>query len=210
MYGLMMGGIAGVATVSPTTWGLLLFAFEMYLLFRAVFLGPARVLWLLIPTFVLWANLDQSFLTGLVVLAAAAIGCLLDGKTQYWPRPPQPEKSAQQAAEPAGEHASESSTPRPASAFIILAICALGCLVNPFTYQVYADASSSLFPAFPAGDEDHDVRLAFVLRPVDPRTFRARLVSCSRRSTSSSCSGPGLVLLEHRDDFPGLDSCRSR
>ena len=70
----MMGGIAGVASVSPKTWALLLFSFEMYVLFRAFCLGRGRALWLLVPTFLLWANLDPSFLTGLMVLAAAVIG----------------------------------------------------------------------------------------------------------------------------------------
>ena len=73
-----------MATVSPRTWGLLLFALEIYILFRAFFQGRGRALWLLVPTFLLWANLDQSFLTGLVVLAAAAIGFWLDA--QKWCR----------------------------------------------------------------------------------------------------------------------------
>ena len=78
-FGIMMGGIAGPASVSPSTWGLLLLAFEMYILFRAFSLGRGGALWLLIPTFVLWANIDESFFTGLLVLAAAVIGRLLDG-----------------------------------------------------------------------------------------------------------------------------------
>ena len=78
-YGLMMGGIAGPGVVSPSTWGLLFFAFEMYVLFRAFSLGRGAALWLLIPTFLLWANVDVSFLSGLVVLAAAALGRVLDG-----------------------------------------------------------------------------------------------------------------------------------
>ena len=62
-----------MATVLPRTWGLLLLALEMYLLYRAIFQGRARAVWLLIPVFVLWANIDQTFLTGLVVLAETAI-----------------------------------------------------------------------------------------------------------------------------------------
>ncbi len=39
-------------------------------------LNRQRALWWLIPAFVLWANLDESFLTGLLVLAAAVAGRL--------------------------------------------------------------------------------------------------------------------------------------
>ena len=79
-YGIMMGGIAAPAFVAPATWGLLLFAFLMYILFQAFSLGRAgNPSGCLIPTFVVWANVDESFLTGLLVFAAAVIGRLLDG-----------------------------------------------------------------------------------------------------------------------------------
>ena len=140
-YGLMMGGIAGVASVSPKTWGLLLFAFELYILFRAFFLGRGGTLWLLIPTFLLWANIDQSFLTGLVVMTAAAVGFWLDGKNAI-AFVARPDKSESDLGNHGGESASELRPPRPATALVIAAICAAVCLVNPFTYQAYADAVS--------------------------------------------------------------------
>ena len=98
--------MSGVAGISPRTWGLLLFAFEMYILFRAFIQGRGRALWLLIPTFVLWANLDQTFLTGLLVLAAATIGCLLDARNVTRP--------AARKEKPDGKAAGSSSArPRP-------------------------------------------------------------------------------------------------
>ena len=95
-YGIMMGGIAGPGSISPRTWGVLLLAFEMYVLFGAFFLGRGWSLWLLIPTFLLWANIDQSFLTGLVVLAAAAVGFWLDRNNiaELVDRSGKPEKAA--------------------------------------------------------------------------------------------------------------------
>ena len=42
--GIMMGGISGPAFASPATWGILLLAFLMYILFQAFSLGRARSL----------------------------------------------------------------------------------------------------------------------------------------------------------------------
>jgi tetratricopeptide (TPR) repeat protein len=146
-YGLMMGGIAGVPSVSPKTWGLLLFAFEIYLLFRAFCQGRGRTLWLLIPTFLLWCNIDQSFLTGLLVLAVAAVGFWLDGDNVI-ALAAHREKSEKDSGDHAGVSTSESRPPRPATALLILGVCALACLVNPFTYHAYADAISPYVQLF--------------------------------------------------------------
>ena len=109
--GILMGGIAGPAFVSPPTWGLLLFAF-----LRCTYSsGPLRwdeagALWLLIPTFVLWANIDESFLTGLLVLAAAVVGRLFDGTDAAVPV-----KSVRKSPkkQQAGAKAEEEIAPRP-------------------------------------------------------------------------------------------------
>ncbi len=84
IYSIMMGGIAGTAYPAPFTWSQLLFAIELLVLFRAFSQGRAAGLWFLIPTFVLWANIDESFLTGLIVLAAAVAGRVLDGRNATW------------------------------------------------------------------------------------------------------------------------------
>ena len=146
-YGLMMGGIAGVASVSPKTWGLLLFSMEMYILFRAFSLRRGGTLWLMIPIFLIWANLDQSFLTGLVVMAAAAIGYWLDSKSVN-ELAARPEKSERTTGDEVGESTIESRPRRPATALLIVAICAVACLVNPFTYHAFADAFSPYLQLF--------------------------------------------------------------
>ena len=78
----MIGGISGPAFVSPATWGQLLLALELLVLYRSFSLGRGGTLWFLVPLFALWANIDESFFIGLVILAAAALGRLLDGATR--------------------------------------------------------------------------------------------------------------------------------
>jgi tetratricopeptide (TPR) repeat protein len=150
-YGFMMGGIAGPAFVAPATWGLLLFAFLMYILFQAFSLGRAGALWLLIPTFVVWANVDESFFTGLLVFAAAVIGRLLDG-TNATAVAGRPEKTAPGAADAPSTQEKTPSPPRVATALIILALSAAACLLNPFTYRAYQAAIYPYLQLFaPAG-----------------------------------------------------------
>ncbi len=75
------GGIAGAGVVAPQTWGLLLLAIEMLVLHRAYNEGRRGALYALVPLFLIWANLDESFFAGLLILAAAVIGRLLDGRS---------------------------------------------------------------------------------------------------------------------------------
>ena len=49
---------------APQTWGLLLLAIEMLLLHRAYNEGRRGALYGLVPLFLLWANLDESFFAG--------------------------------------------------------------------------------------------------------------------------------------------------
>jgi tetratricopeptide (TPR) repeat protein len=138
-YGIMMGGIAGPGSISPRTWGGLLFAFELYVLFKSFFHGRSWTLWLLIPTFLLWANIDQSFLIGLMVLAAASVGFWFDRNNlaELVDRPAKPDQEKHGSAE---EIAARPSASRPTTAFVVLALSAAACLVNPFTYRVYESA----------------------------------------------------------------------
>ena len=78
--GIQLGGIAGTAAVAPETWGLMFLALELFLLHGAVNLGKTRRIYALIPLFALWANMDESFSFGLLILAAAAVGRFLDAK----------------------------------------------------------------------------------------------------------------------------------
>src|SRR5262249_5748997 len=78
-FGVILGGLAGPGFVGPSTWGLLLLAAEMLLLHRAYNEGRRGPLYGLVPLFLLWANVDETFFLGLLILAAAVIGRILDG-----------------------------------------------------------------------------------------------------------------------------------
>jgi len=121
-----LGGIAGPGLVSPATWGLLLTAVELWLLHRAFALGDRRSAYALVPLFVLWANVDDSFVVGLLLLTAAALGRV---------RPP------------AGEGAGLST------AVGVLAASAVACLANPSTFHIYGVAVEPYLGMFrPAGE----------------------------------------------------------
>ena len=83
---LSFGGIAGPAGVSPDNWGLLFFAVELLLLHQAINLGKPRRIFGLIPLFLLWANMDESYAFGLVALAAGVVGLVI-GKSRGAGRP---------------------------------------------------------------------------------------------------------------------------
>ena len=86
--GVQIGGIASPASVvGPETWGLLFLAVELLLLHRAVNLGKGGGLFAMVPLFLLWANVDESFGFGLVVLAASAIGLALSDSKRDPTRP---------------------------------------------------------------------------------------------------------------------------
>ena len=110
---IVMGGIAGPALVTPSTWGLFCLAIEFWVLHRAARLGTAKVLFALVPLFVLWANLDESFFIGLIFLAASTIG---------WIKPAR------------GEEASPIGL---TGALVVVAACAAACLANPSFLGVY-------------------------------------------------------------------------
>jgi tetratricopeptide (TPR) repeat protein len=144
LLGIITGGIANPAAVAPSTWGQLLFAFELLVLFRAFFLDRARALWWLIPTFVLWANLDESFLTGLLVLAATVAGRALDlvlgTSGSAVDRVP-----AKGQGKPVSELEHEEPARKPvraSTAALILVLCGLACLANPYTYRAFEAALS--------------------------------------------------------------------
>ncbi|QEH33271.1 hypothetical protein OJF2_17720 [Aquisphaera giovannonii] len=136
--GFIPGGIAGSGVVAPATWGALLLAIEMLILHRAFGQGRGRTLYGLVPLFALWANVDDSFLMGLMILAAAVVGRLIDGTA-----------SESLVLSPAEESSTSEDTDagrrRPAAtsaALLVLGLCVLACLVNPFTYKAYLAAGS--------------------------------------------------------------------
>jgi tetratricopeptide (TPR) repeat protein len=141
LFGILLGGISEPGFIAPSTWAQLLFALELFILFRSFCLGRGGALWLLLPIFALWANLDDTFLTGLLVLAAAVVGRVLDGKAAvaYFEEP----TAGGEVDGVAGESVAKPPSRVPvkaATGFIVLALSALACLANPFTYRSYQSA----------------------------------------------------------------------
>jgi len=144
--GELLGGIAQPAIVGPSTWGLLLLAIEMLLLFRAFGEGRGWALYALVPLFLLWANVDDSFLFGLLILAAATVGRVLDGgSAATLIEPPA-------RVEPEEGDGSRRRSPIPAAAGLVtLALCAAACLANPSTYKIYVATFNPLLHLFDKG-----------------------------------------------------------
>ncbi len=143
-FGFTLGGIAGPGAVSPATWGLLFLTIEVYALHRATGMGRTLGLWLLVPMFALWANVDDTFLTGLLVLLAAGVGRVIDGKKALaFPEPSlDPEAQPPAALSPASAGA----------IFLAAGLSALASLANPFTYRAYLAAIDPYLGFFrPAG-----------------------------------------------------------
>lgn len=115
--GLVLGGIAGPGVVSPGTWGLLLMALEVWLIHKAVHQASTRSALLLVPLFLVWANVDETFLIGLLVLAAVAIGRIRPASN-----------------EPPGALSK-------GRAFGLLIACSSICLVNPSHVGIYPAAA---------------------------------------------------------------------
>lgn len=128
--GLVLGGVGGVGQVSPESWGGLLLALELLILHRTIHLGRRNAVLALVPVFLLWANLDESFLIGLLVLAATVIGRLAD--------------SPRGAGRP-GEDADPLSIGR---GLAVLGACAAVCLANPSFYRIFPAAMEPLLSFF--------------------------------------------------------------
>ncbi len=149
--GIAPGGLATVpgigsqgTSVTPAAWGRLFLALELLIVFRSLGQGRSAWLWGLVPLFVLWANCDPSFLTGLIILAAIAIGHILDGGTLDWSEATDPD--AKKASEPPPGV----PTMRP---MMVLGLCALACLANPWTFRVYGVAAGPFLRLFRSSGE---------------------------------------------------------
>lgn len=145
--GVMLGGIAQPAAVSSSTWGLLLLAVEMLLLFRAFGEGRSWALYALIVVFLVWANVDESFLLGLLILIAAAVGRILDGRAAArLIEPPARPSTLDESAEAGGPRTPVSTK----AGLMVAAACAIACLANPSTYKLYLATIEPLFRGFNA------------------------------------------------------------
>jgi tetratricopeptide (TPR) repeat protein len=119
--GFTLGGIIGQPSVAPDSWGLVMLALELVILHRVLNLGRAGALFVLIPLFLVWANLDESFGTGLLFLLVAMLGSLAK---------PALVKHEAGPARPVGV----------GKGLAVLAACAAACLVNPSFYKIYGAA----------------------------------------------------------------------
>jgi len=149
--GLMLGGIAQPGPVSPATWGILCLALEFLFLYKALGEGRTWGLYALVPLFLVWANLDESFAIGLLALAAATLGRLLDGRgAEALVRHP----AGHDALVALGYEEEDEPARSPVSASAIgavLIVCALVCLANPSTYRIYSAAIEPVADLFERG-----------------------------------------------------------
>ncbi len=124
---LAIGGLGGSTVPGSWQWGLLLLTIELLLIFRAFEQGRVGALYGLLPIFLLWVNIDESFFYGLMVLAAAVVGSAFTGRSRS--------KGA-------------AVVPRSAlrAGLIVFGACAAVCLVNPSFHKVYAAALGSILP----------------------------------------------------------------
>ena len=137
------GGIAGPGMVAPSTWGMLLLAIEMLLLHRAYNEGRRGALYGLVPLFLVWVNLDDSFVVGLLILAAAAVGRVLDGSSAGT----LVRRSATSLTDDWTDEKKPRSEIRPVSTsvgLVVLVLCVAVCLANPSTYRVFLTSMASL------------------------------------------------------------------
>lgn len=134
--GIVLGGIAAPGQVSPGTWGILLLAVEMLLLYRAIDLGKRGALTALIPLFLLWANVDESFLIGLFILAAAMIGLLDRPSATGGARSAGKNTTGEGevGSQPGADPAVPPSFPR---GLMVLIACAAICLLNPAFHKIF-------------------------------------------------------------------------
>jgi hypothetical protein len=151
-FGITMGGLGGVASVAPGTWGQVFLAFECLVLFRVFSQGKTAWVWTLIPLFALWANVDISFVTGLLILALAAVGRLLDGSNAAW-LVANAEKSATHEDTAESARASERKPISPATALVVTILSFAATLANPYTYHAWIVALDPYIQMFrPAGN----------------------------------------------------------
>ncbi len=156
--GTVLGGLAGSTDVTPSIWGTCFFAFTILALFRMYDQRRRAAGWWLVPLFVLWANMDDSFLLGLIAVGLAVLG---------------------QAIRPSRTD-DESSDSRSAwGGVVLLACCSAACLVNPSVQQVFVVAAQPfryMIQRYPAEDMPVDF-LGF---------FDARSASHYQRATGLS------------------------
>ncbi|HUT88771.1 MAG TPA: hypothetical protein VMY37_04700 [Thermoguttaceae bacterium] len=112
-------GLITIQTPRPWLFSILLFVLELDLLLTAGRTGSRRLLWWLVPLFLVWANMHIQFVVGLAVLGAAVIEPVL---ARFVPL----------------GMADEQSPKTPFGHMLpVFAACVAATLVNPYGYHLY-------------------------------------------------------------------------
>lgn len=130
-----LGPVAGIALAGPENWGVLFMALELLIVHQAFRRGRTRLIYALIPLFLIWANADASFLPGLLVLLAYVIGNAIQSRSGVAADP--------KAVEPAAAPPAVGK----AKAFLVVLACAAVCLANPSFRMAYVVAAEPLVQA---------------------------------------------------------------
>ena len=178
-FGVVLGGIAGPGFVGPLTWGLLFLAIEMLLLHRAYNEGRrAGTLWACSP-FLALGERGRSFFPGLLVLAAAAIGRILDGSMAEALDRAGFGGRVGVGAGSGGRQTLERPRVRPVglmAGLVVLAICLAVSLANPSAHRIYSAVLEPDLSTLWPGDRLRHIRSAFLLRQRHPPAGSGRLV----------------------------------
>ncbi|KPK04366.1 MAG: hypothetical protein AMS20_08635 [Gemmatimonas sp. SG8_28] len=119
---IAMAGVASlVPVVNPRPWlvTILLFFLELHVLLTARRTGNMRLLWLLPPMFVLWANVHIQFVYGLGVLGLALLAVILEPVVSR------------------GGVEVERSTVSATRLFLVLLVCIAATFVGPYHVHLY-------------------------------------------------------------------------
>jgi tetratricopeptide (TPR) repeat protein len=134
----ILGGVARPADVGPETWGILFLAIELLVFDRAYNRGRPRALIGLVPLFLLWANVDDSFLFGLI-LAAVRLGVGLTGRGP--------------AAATRREAGDGEGRVTPGLALGVLGGVLVACCLNPSLVAIFPAAASRFLGLFRPASE---------------------------------------------------------
>jgi tetratricopeptide (TPR) repeat protein len=129
--GVTLGGVASRASLGPETWGIFFLALELLVLHRAYVIGRPRSLYWLIPLFALWANSDETFSSGLLLLAATVAG-----ESMYASK----------------RNKLDGPAPSMRAGLTTIGLSLLACLANPSFHRVFPAAFGPLIDPITSSD----------------------------------------------------------
>ena len=188
MHGLIMGGLAGVATVIAANLGTDAFRIRDVPPLSGVFPWAAAGTLALGPDLRALGEYRPVFLHRACWCSPRRASAACSTARPIRPRSAPPEKSGKEPAIRPATRDPNQDRPPAASVFVILAVCALACLVNPFTYQAYVDALFPYLQLFQPPTKITTFDLLSFFGPWVRKQCRARLVLASGFLSSPSCS----------------------